>query len=526
MTTAAAICPEDVELMTNQLASFVHDPLGAVLYGMPWGEGDLETVEGPRKWQREVMEFVGAWFRGELQGEDLERFGSDTRFKVCRVAISSGHGPGKSTLAAFLAWWGMSTSIDCRVNVTANTKGQLDTKTQPEFSTWFGKALNADWWNVHIESIKYNETRKDEASWRCDFVPWSESNPQAVAGLHNARKRLILIFDESSEIADVIRDTAQGALTDAYTEILWLALGNPTRNVGWFYDAVFGKERYRWKTWIIDSRDVEGTNREEIQSWLKECNDNEDADYFRVRARGLPPRAGSAQFIDLERIAKAQKRAPRALSDDALVAGVDFAWGGEDNNRVHFRRGFDGRTIPSIYIKGEFTRDPAVMVGKLVDVLTSWYVCDDGVRRRVDMLFFDSAGIAAPVEARLRALGYGERIMVVNFGADSPKPHCAYFRDFMWDEMKQWLLEGAIPADPELEADLSGPMLVSERNQRIKLESKDVMKARLKRLGKPGKSPDWGDALALTFAHPVLPKKESKPSDPLPPRNDGAGWMA
>jgi hypothetical protein len=494
--SSAAIAPEDQELIAEHLAQFVHDPLGAVLYGFDWDEGDLSGIQGPRKWQREVFEYIGQHLSNP-----------ETRHQPCRVAISSGHGPGKSALASLLTWWGMSTFPDCRVNCTANTKGQLDTKTQPEMSRWFKRSRNASWWDVHVTSIKHNEV-KGEAGWRADFVPWSEDNAQAVAGLHNARKRLILIFDEASEIADIIRDTAQGALTDSDTEIIWLALGNPTRNVGWFYDAVFGHQKHRWKTWVIDSRDVEGTNKAEIAEWLEECDGNEDADYFRVRARGLPPRAGSGQFIDLDRIAKAQQRKPRFLSDDPLIAGVDFAWGGEDDNVVRFRKGLDARSIPPIKVKGEFTRDPAVMTQKLGEVLTRQY---NG--QRIVMMFMDSAGIAGPVAARLRALGH-KNIMEVNFGADSPDAKCAYFRDFIWTKMRDWLLEGAIDKDPGLEADLSGPMLVSDKMQRIKLESKELMKKRLKKLGKAGDSPDDGDALALTFSAPVLPpkKKEHKPS--------------
>lgn len=510
--SASATIPEEQELLAEHIAGFVHDPLGAVLYGFPWDEGDLAGVHGPRDWQREVLEYIGEWLRNPK-----------TRHKPCRIAISSGHGVGKSALAGWCTWWGLSTFPDTRVNITANTKGQLDTKTQPEIASWFKRALNSDWFDVHVTSIKYNES-KDDQQWRADFIPWSTDNAQAVAGLHNARKRIILIFDEASEIADIVEETARGAATDAETEIIIIALGNPTRNVGWFHDAVFRKTGIFWKTWILDSRDVEGTNTEEIAAWLEAANGDEDADYFRVRARGLPPRAGSAQFIDLDRISKAQRRQVKVLGDEPLVVGVDFAWGGEDDNYIQFRRGLDARAIKPITIKGEFTRDPAVMTGRLADVLNTAYECADGTRRKVSMLFFDSAGIAAPVEARLRALGH-KNIMVINFGADSPEPSCAYFRDYMWEKMKQWLIDGAIDADPRLEADLSGPLLVTDPKQRIKLESKDVMKARLKRLGQKGKSPDRGDALALTFAHVVLPKKQDEVPPPLPPRNDSLGWM-
>jgi len=36
------------------------------------------------------------------------------------------------------------------------------------------------------------------------MIPWSKDQPQAFAGLHNKGNRLLLIFDEASEIEDII----------------------------------------------------------------------------------------------------------------------------------------------------------------------------------------------------------------------------------------------------------------------------------------------------------------------------------
>jgi hypothetical protein len=103
--------------------------------------------------------------------------------------------------------------------------------------------------------------------------------------------------------------------------------------------------------------------------------------------------------------------------------------------------------------------------------------------------------------------------MEVNFGQDSTDPKYAYRRDEMWGKMKQWLQDGgAIDKDPGLEADLSKPILVSDRLQRVKLEPKELMQKRLAKMGADSSSPDDGDALALTFAMPVLPKKKSTAS--------------
>lgn len=489
--------------MIADLMQYRHDPLGAVAYGFPWGEGELEQSKGPRKWQKQLLRDIGKHLSDPV-----------TRHKPFKAAISSGHGIGKSAEVAFVIWWGLSTFEDCRIAVTANTKGQLDTKTQPEVATWFRRAINRSWFEVNVASIRVLE-EDHEKTWRCDFVPWSEDNPAAFAGSHNQGRRLILIMDEASEIsAKISAEVGRGALTDANTEIIWLKFGNPTLNSGDFYECVHGSQRHLWKHYIIDSREVEDINTEEIAEWMELYG--EDSDFFRVRVRGLPPRAASGQYIDQDLIANAQRRPVRSLSDDPLVAGVDFAWGGSDDNVIRFRKGLDARTIPSIKIKGEFTRDPAVMTSKLADVLTKTY---NG--QKVDMLFFDSAGIAAPVEARLRALGF-KNIMVVNFGADSVHPRFAYMRDYMWGQLHDWLAEGAIDKDPGLAADLAKPILVSDKLQRIKLEPKDMMKKRLAKMGVESTSPDDGDALALTFAMPVSPRKPVPPASA--PNGQGFRW--
>jgi len=496
----------DQAMMLSDIGQFTHDPLGAVLYGFPWGEGELEKFAGPWAWQRDVLGDIGA----HLQNPD-------TRYQPCRIAVSSGHDIGKTGLIAMVCWWAMSTFEDTRATLTANTKNQLDTKTSPELAKWFRNALNTEMFQVNVTSVKVREDAHEQ-TWRVDLVPWSEDNPAASAGLHNKGKRLLIIFDEASEIPCVIFETAEGVLLDSDTEIIFLIFGNPTRNQGPFFDAVFGNQRHLWKHRVIDSREVEGTNKTQLQQWLETYG--EDSDFFRVRARGLPPHSAEGQFIDNELIAGAQVRNVHNLGDEPLVAGVDFAWGGSDDNVVRFRCGTDARTIPPVRVKGAASKDPAVMTGKLADVLAKTYTLADGRQTKVDTLFFDSAGIAAPVEARLRALGY-KNIIVVNFGADSPDPKAAYFRDFMWWKLQQWLPTGAIDKTIELAQDLAKPVLVSDRLQRIKLESKEDMQRRLSKLGLDSSSPDDGDALALTFAMPVAPK-----APPKPPKRSAASRSA
>lgn len=472
------------EELADFVASLYADPLGFVKACYPWGEeGPLKEHTGPDVWQEE---FLRSW------GEEIKRNGFNGLKAVAPVrrAVSSGHGIGKSVMVAWIVDFIMSTRPHCQGTVTANTFTQLETKTWAAIQRWTKLCLTSHWFAVTSNRV-YQVDHKE--SWFVAPQSSKEENSEAFAGQHAADSTSFYIFDEDSAIADSIHEVAEGGLTDG--EPMIFCFGNPTRNSGHFYDACFGRMRARWNPTIVDSRKSRFTNKEQIKEWAEDYG--EDSDFFRVRVLGLPPSASDAQFIDQGRVLEAQKRSVVVLPDEPLVAGADLAWGGGDDNVIRFRRGLDGRSIPPIRIKGEFTRDPAVLTNRLADVLGREY---DG--QRVSMLFLDSAGIAGPIAARLRNLGF-KNVQEVNFGSDSPDQKCRYMRDFMWYQMKEWLLSGAIDKHPELEADLTGPGIRPDNRQRVWLESKETMKKR------GVDSPDDGDALALTFAAPVRVKAKT-----------------
>ena len=507
MSAAALSLPDlsqnPLAAVSAELADYIHDPLGFVMAAYPWGEGELEGETGPRAHQRR--------FLTELR-DHLEN--PETRYKPFRKAVSSGHGIGKTAEIAWLTHWALSTFEDCKVILMAGTGDQLKTKTQPEVAKWFRIAANAELFEVNVTSIKVLQ-RGYETTWRADFNTWSEDNPQASAGAHNKNKRLIIIYEEATGIPDPIWKTQEGALTDANTEIIWIAISQCARSDGYFYEAVFGNQKHRWRAEIIDSREVEGTNLEELAETIRLYG--EDSDHVRVRYRGLYPLAGEGKFIDLKMVQDAQLRPANAFPDDPLVAGVDLSWGGSDDTVIRFRRGLDGRSIPPIKIRGQYTKNPAVVREKLADVLSSRFA-----GHAVAMMFLDNSGVggnAGAILAGLLALNF-KNVMGVNFGDQAIKSNFYVLRrDEMWGQMKDWLRDGgAIDYDQELATDLQKPVLMADREQRIKLEPKDVMKKRLAKAGLDSASPDDADALALTFAMPVAP---GTPEPQEPPQQVG-----
>ncbi len=488
------------QLLHEEVARYYADPFGFVMAMYPWTEpnGPLQQEPGCDSWQREMLETIGT---------EVSKRGFDGQDPVApiRMAVSSGHGIGKSVLVAWLVDWIMSTRPHCQGTVTANTITQLETKTWAAIQRWTKLCKTGHWFEVNSERI-YRKGHKE--SWFCAQQSSKEENSEAFAGQHAKDSTSFYFFDEASAIPEKIYEVAEGGLTDG--EPMMFLFGNPTMNSGPFHRACFGAMRHRWTPRIIDSRTSRFTNKQQIQEWAEDYG--EESDFFRVRVLGLPPNASDAQFIDQRRVSDAQTRSVSVLPDEPLVAGCDLAWGGADHNVIRFRRGKDARSIPSIRIPGELTRDPSVLTNRLADVLSQTY---NG--QSVSMLFLDSAGIAGAVGTRLRELGH-RNVLEVNFGADSPDPKCRFMRDFMWQKLKDWLLSGAIDKSTRLESDLLGPGLRPDRQMRIWLESKEDMKKR------GIDSPDDADALALTFAQTV---KAPRPTPQIrTPHISGAdGWM-
>lgn len=490
----ATLAVRDIEQeLVEDILSFRADPVSFVRYSYPWGEGELSKSAGPRKWQSNILNTIG------------DHLKSSDRHQPLRIAVSSGHGIGKSALVAMVIDWAISTCKDTKIIVTANTGTQLSTKTVPETAKWFRSSINAHWWEVNATSVKVRGLHDTSGKiWRCDFIPWSDSNTEAFAGLHNEGKRIVLIFDEASAIMDKLWEVAEGAMTDENTEIIWLAFGNPTQNTGRFREC-FGRFKHRWKTFQIDSRKVEGTNKEQIDKWVQDYG--EDSDFVRVRVRGEFPRAGSSQFIDSESIARCRSHKAEGFELFPRVLGVDVARFGDDQTVIFLRQGRKATCLAKYRGK-----DTAQVTAHVIDFMNEY---------SVDATVVDSDGIGNTVYDQLKFQGFGKRLFEFH-GGKPANNSTAYFnrRAEVWGLLRDALKATMeIPDEPELEADLTGPQYGFSAQQQVQLERKEDMKKR------GLSSPDMGDALAMTFAVQLpMNKPKPKPEYTYPGERSGA-WM-
>lgn len=460
------------------LAACTKDPVAFVLGAFPWGEGTLAKFPGPEGWQLDLLNDIKA--------------GLLTPNEAIQLATASGHGIGKSALVAWVILWAFTTFPDTRGVITANTETQLKTKTWAELGKWYNLFIAREHFTLTATALLSKDPSR-ERTWRIDQIPWSEKNPQAFAGLHNKGKRILLIFDEASEIADVIWETAEGALTDSDTEILWLVFGNPTRNLGRFRDC-FDKTRHGlyWKSRQIDARLVNGniTNRALHERWIKTYG--EDSDFARVRVYGTFPRIGEMEFFSAQEIDDAMSREPESQTSDPLALGVDVARYGANESVLWFRKGRDAETIPHQSYRGLST---VALAAKVAGAFHSYH-CDG--------IFIDGGGVGGGVVDNVRELQlfcfdvqFGGADDVGGATTGNTGEQYANKRAAMYGAARAWMPRGSLPFDPELKAQLLAIKYGLNAKGKIQLESKEDMMRR----GMP--SPDKADAFVLTFAYPL-----------------------
>lgn len=171
-----------------------------------------------------------------------------------------------------------------------------------------------------------------------------------------------------------------------------------------------------------------------------------------------------------------------------LIVGVDPSRGGD--RFAVFRR------------KGRKAYKPEAYVGAQVDKLgKAVAICVKILQEEKPKMMFVDAGGGADLVDRLKELGH-ENVRAIAFGS-TPLRDDKYRnkRAEMWGQMAEWLndenLSVDVPDSDEIHADLCACPYERDSHDRIILWKKEKIKTEY------GFSPDYGDALALTFAEPV-----------------------
>jgi hypothetical protein len=470
------------------MAEYYADPLGFVMFAYPWTvNSSIQVCRLKDPWAERYQSDWGPdeWacrFLDDL-GDEVSDRGFDGRNAVTpiRFAATSGHGVGKSAMSGWLTDWIMSTRPFAQGTVTANTATQLETKTWAQIAKWTKLCVTSHWFRIStgrgsmkMASVAYPE------QWFCTAQTCREENSEAFAGQHAVNSTSFYINDESSAIPDAIFKVQKGGLTDG--ESMQFKFGNPTRNTGEFREC-WRKNRKRWRTYRIDSRNVQITNKAYLQELI---DDNGiDSDLVKVRVLGTFPSQSFKQFISEDLVDKAVKvhLTPNQYSFAPSIIGVDPAWSGDDDFVIYLRQGLYSKLL------GKYPKnDNDVHMANIIAGFQDEYKSDN--------VFVDGGfgtGIASAGQTMNRSW------TLIWFNSKSPDIGCQNMRAHMWNQGKQWLKNGGAIEDNEtLRQDLIGPETVARPDGKIQLESKEDMKKR----NVP--SPNHADALFLTFAAEVI----------------------
>jgi hypothetical protein len=282
------------------------------------------------------------------------------------------------------------------------------------------------------------------------------------------------------------------AVEGSGNEAKMLLGGNPTDPKGPLGKIAKNRERWHVVTINGDPDNPKRSNRISAD-WCREQikNYGRDNAWVKVSVFGEFPDIGFTNLIGPADIDRAKLR--NYLPEQYIMAqkrlGVDVARFGDDATVIYCRQGL--KAGPYVELRKQDTQAVADRVALAMQ------------KTKAEVCFVDQTGMGAGVVDALRRL----RVRVIGVdGSQSPTDE-RYFnkRAEMWCEMAKWVRDGGqIPAsDTTLHDDLMAPTYTFKGARTI-IEPKEDIKARL------GRSPDWGDALALTFSMVDMPS-----ADPL-----------
>ena len=180
-----------------------------------------------------------------------------------------------------------------------------------------------------------------------------------------------------------------------------------------------------------------------------------------------------------------------AADGEPVIIGCDPAWTGEDSLIVYLRKGNYSKVLWEL----KSNNDDTLVAEKL-----AYFQDEYGMSKG-----FIDMGYGTGIYSVLKSMGRADVWQLISFASKPVDEYYANKRAEMWSEMKKWLQEGGtVENKDEIVTDLTGPEAAINRRGKLQLESKDDMKRR------GLASPNYADALALTFAQPVRLNKRSR----------------
>lgn len=431
--------------------------------------------------------------------EDQYKFILSATKEGSRIAIKSCTGSGKTTGLAILILQQLLVHDDIKIIATSPSAGQLQRGLKAEITKLLSKIKISEFRDSYVMMAEELHIKGAKGIRFCSFVTGSAENKESLAGVH--AKRVIVIVDEASAIAQEIYDTLVGNMTTPGSSIIQTS--NPVRPDGPFFNIFNNPDAGRnWELVTLTAFNVPHID----PKWIEQVRDEygEDSDFYRMRVLGEFPRASDESFIPVDIIEDAAQHFLKTAEyiNYPIVGGVDIARFGNDETVFITRQG------PKLL---DVTRMKGLDTMEVVAELKDYYLKHHHVS-----LFVDGIGVGSGVVDRSKELQLPVVEVVVSANPKDGKTY-SNLRSELWGNMRDWLKNGAdIPqGERDLQEQLGSMRYGYNSKMQIQLMSKRDIKKKLQK-----DSPDIADALALTFAGDVFStRKTLVQSRPIMKRN-------
>jgi phage terminase large subunit len=401
-----------------------------------------------------------------------------------RIAVKSGQGPGKTTIAAIIAAWRTLRHRGALTIVTAPTQRQVRDIFMAELSRLLSRAHPELQRKLKVDNFKMVVV--GEKDWGIKAV--TSNDPKNVQGYHESN--LTYVFDEASGIDAKIWETVSGTLTNENS--LFLAIGNPN-DVGTAFHACFTTSLEEWHTFTWNAEEAPHVDKANLRRLEREYG--RDSDVYRVRVLGEFPKESASAIFSMDDLLACTKvrmdiAARQAWGDSTIqrAFGIDLARYGSDESVIVIRRGRAALAM-HVFVK----REPQWVLEEAMRLQGELGWANE------DCVFIvDAGGVGQGALATL----YSAKRRVFEFTFNSVANSAEYKNRITeaWFELRKGVRERSISLikNNRSLAQLSGRRYNTKKGV-VAVEDKDEYKKRIGGEANVGESPDRADATVLAF---------------------------
>lgn len=431
-----------------------------------------------------------------------------------KVSVRGPHGLGKSTFVAWVVLWFALTrdGKDWKCLTTAGSWRQLTKYLWPEIHKW---ARRLRWDVIGRTAFTVHELLDLSIKLKTgEAFAVASDKADLIEGAH--ADHVLYVYDESKSISSATFDASEGAFSgagkDTGREAYALAVSTPGEPNGRFH-AIHARKRGYQDWWVRHVKVGEVIAAGRIsQEWVeaKKLQWGEESPIFKRRVLGEFSGDDVEGVIPLSWIEAANERwylwAEEHKPGTFTRLAIDVAGGG--GNKTVMGRRFDSDEIKALDTLETFNyADTMQTADKAISMLAN---------NKNVICVVDATGLGAGTAHRIRQK-HSKTVTYKAGGKTKQKDRTNTYEFFDIRSCDWWSLREqldpingdniALPPDDNLTADLTTPHYHYVSGDKIKVESKDDFRTRLKesRDGEEDSdSTDWGDTTVMAFANVKL----------------------